>query len=270
MIVSHLIKDALTELGVVNPTDTPQPQESEFAKRYLNRILDFYNTQNLMINFKKELTFSSTDEEGGTWKPCIVISAEEDAEGYADVIHDGDNVTHRLIQVVHPTLLKSDFREVPIGITDVFWRQNGTDYYCTPMTHRQFNSVAYKNAKAIPRRYYKEVISRSSIKLCFEYAPLDNLELHIVAKIPYSAIRDFELNDDIDVAFGFEKCLLYRLAFEIADSYGITNVQNLYMKMQEAEDKYKASTFEPSTLKADRTVSTRSKYGDVRNNRGMY
>ena len=57
MLISQTIDDALVEIGVKNPIDEATPQDHEFGLRTLNRIIDSYNTQNLLITYLQDITY---------------------------------------------------------------------------------------------------------------------------------------------------------------------------------------------------------------------
>ncbi len=63
MKIVETINDALYELGVVDVTEEPTPEDSAFALRTLNRILDSYNTQGLIIPFLHTIIYSRTEWE---------------------------------------------------------------------------------------------------------------------------------------------------------------------------------------------------------------
>ncbi len=57
MKIVNTINDALYELGVVDVTEEPSPEDSAYAVRTLNRIMDGYNTQSLVIPYSKLIIY---------------------------------------------------------------------------------------------------------------------------------------------------------------------------------------------------------------------
>jgi len=238
MLIVNTINDALVELGVLNPTDEASPQDHEYGLRTLNRIVDLYNTQNLLITYIQDIAIEapyttneceSADPEDFTvrqWKSSITIGHCQDIN-----------------------------REAPVDIQGLFWRQDETDFISKPMSMNEYAQIPTKETSSIPKFHYIQKIDNNNIRIYFDTVPLEGLELHLQAKQPYtgknSVGNEYIPTDDINWTFGFEKMLMKRLAIELAPSYEVQPSQILVASAAEAENYVKAFNYQPRTLKAD-------------------
>ena len=258
MLISQTIDDALVEIGVKNPIDEASPQDHEYGLRTLNRIIDSYNTQNLLITYLRDIPYEM---------PTINNECET---------ADPDDLTTRkwtqCIEIGHCKQINS---EAPVDIQGLFWRQNGTDYPSKSMTSNQWSAIGWKTSEGIPHAHYVQKMDNNDIKICFDMLPIYDLELHLLAKMPYtgknSTGNEYLPTDDINWTFGFEKMLMLRLASELCNSYSVEPSQTLLLKMAEAENYVKAHNYQPLSLKSDSTLSRYGRRGgSSRSNRARY
>lgn len=246
MLISDTIDDALVEIGVKNPNEEADPHEHKFGLRTLNRIIDSYNTQNLIITYLEDIPLEAP------WTVNECESADPD-----------DFHTRQWNNTVTIGHCQDINMEAPVDIQGLFWRQDGTDYQSVTMTSNQWSSIVTKGNTTIPRRHYIQRMDNNNIKIYFDYIPQAGLELHLLAKRPYtgknSTGNEYIPTDDINWNFGFEKMLMKRLAVELAPSYGITPSAILLSTAQEAEDKVKTHNSEPLTLDPDVTLLGQSR-----------
>jgi len=255
MLISNTITDALIEIGVINPIDEASPQDHSFGLRTLNRIIDSYNTQNLLVTYLEDIPLSA---------PYTTNECES---------ADPDDFTIRLW---NNTVTIGNCQEInmvaPIDIQGLFWRRDDTDYKSDMMTFNQWSDITTKGNTAIPRRHYIQRTNDNNIKIYFDYIPEDGLELHLLAKRPYTGVNsvgnEYIPTDDINWNFGFEKMLMKRLAVELAPSYEIVPSQILIASAQEAEANVKKNNSQPMTLDPDvsltRLVGRRRNRSNVR------
>lgn len=240
MLISQTITDALIELGVLNPIDEASPQDHSFGIRTLNRIIDLYNTEDIIITYLQDKTYA--EPETG-WQSSTTI-------GYG---------------------LEFD-EEAPVSIQGAFFRQDGTDYTMKPMTNSEWSSLGFKEIEGIPNRFYEQKMEDNSVKIYFDIIPQQGLELHLQAKMPYTGTNgvgdEYIATDDINWTRGFEKMLMLRLAVELAPSYEVEASMLTISKAQEAEDKVKTSNFQPRVLKT--SVYSRQTNRQDRQNRARY
>lgn len=257
MLISQTIDDALLEISVKNAGEEASPADHAFGLRTLNRIIDSYNTQNLLITYLEDMTIQApyllsacevTPEElvagGRQWKNSITIGHCQDID-----------------------------MEAPMEIQDLFWRQsNETDYYSKMMAFNQWSDITTKSNTGIPRRHYIQKMDNNNVKIYFDYIPQADLELHLLAKMPYtgknSTGNDYCPTDDILWNFGFEKMLMKRLAIELCPSYEVQPSQVLVAAAQEAEMHVKRNNSQPMTLDSDVSLTSRVGRRSGYNNRG--
>lgn len=239
MLITELINDSLVEIGMLTPQDEASPSDSSYALRTLNRIIDLYNTQQLVSSYLKEKVYELP--ESGSWTSPIEIGPGLQFDGIA-----------------------------PTEIADVFFRQYETDYPVKMFTHNQWSSVGFKNVSAIPYRYYAQRMDENALKISFDCIPLNTLELHLMCKMPINEGAAFKATDDITFGYGVEKMLLTRLALELCPSYEIEPSQILLTKAGEAENAVKAFNYNPTLLGIHPTLKKGGRFRDSRTNRARY
>jgi len=270
MLIKTIIDDALIEIGVKSPIDDVAQEEYDYGLRVLNRIIDTYNTQNLLITQIEDIAVT----------PPKYISINQVVQNGEPILHNGKEIWHTLddetvywtnpINMRYVDIWDDAYEEVndhfinelpPVEIQGLFWRQigNDTDFTSKPMTLNEWASIGYKQASSIPSRHYIQRNRDNTLTLYFDALPLDNLELHLLAKRPYTGKNKegsyHTPDDDVQFNYGFEKMLLYRLASELSGSYGVEISPSLLAKAAEAEDQVKAFNYQPYTLKKDTTLS---------------
>lgn len=241
MLISKTISAALIELGVINPIDEATPQDHAYGLDTLNRIIDSYNTQNLLVTYLEDIEL----EAPYTLNECEVTPEELTVRQWKA------SVTIGHCQEIN--------MEAPMEILDLFWSQDETDYKSTTMTYNQWASITTKSNTGIPRRHYIQKMDNNNIKIYFDYIPQEGLKLHIMAKRPYtgknSVGNEYLPTDDINWNFGFEKMLMKRLAIELCPSYEVAPSQVLIAAAQEAEMHVKRNNSQPMTLESDVSLS---------------
>lgn len=235
MLISTTINDALIEIGVINPNDEATPQDHAYGLRTLNRIIDSYNTQNLIITYLEDIALPQPIQ----WANTVTLGNGKDIDFPA-----------------------------PLDIQAAFFRQGTTDYNLKLMSMTDWSSKAYKFDTAIPSYMYAQKTNTNDLELKFDTIPQSDLVLHVMAKKPYTGINgngnDYTPTDDIKWNYGFEKMLMLRLAVELCSSYEILPTQILISKASEAENNVKTHNYQPYTLKN----SKRWNRGYSRCNRG--
>lgn len=239
MLISKTIDSALRKLAVLTAQDEASPADHELGLDTLNRIIDSYNNDNLLITYIEDIKIQapyttneceSADPEDFTvrkWNNTLTIGACQDVNIPA-----------------------------PIDIESLFWRQGGeTDFKSIPMTLNQWSDIVTKGNETIPRRHYIQKTDNNNIKIYFDYIPQEGLELHLLAKMPYtgknSVGNEFLPTDDINWNYGFEKMLMYRLAIELAPDFEVIPSQVVIALAQEAEDGVVRKNYQPLTLDSD-------------------
>lgn len=227
MVISSLVNDALIEAGILTPTDEANADDHAFAVRTLNRILDFYDTQELIVGYREE-TIITSDEIGGS--------------GHI-VFGSGQVINHA----------------APAEIVSMFWRQDNTDYPMAEMTRQQYDAIPVKGSAGIPRYYAYQYKPPDMAELFFNYRPVTGMNLHVVGRMPMHTGSGVQPTDDVTFARGVEKALVSRLALELCPSYEITPNQMLVAKAGEAEDWLKTYNNKPLTMSSDPVLSKRKK-----------
>lgn len=257
MLISKTIDSALRKISVLSGSDEASPADHILGLDTLNRIIDSYNTQNLLITHIEDIELQapftaneceSADPEDFTerlWKSSVTI-------GHCQEIN----------------------MEAPVDIQGLFWRQNGTDYQSTEMSMNEWAGIDYKETTSIPYRHYIQRIDNNNIKIYFDVIPQEGLLLHLQAKMPYtgknSTGNDYCPTDDINWNFGFEKMLMYRLAIELSPDFEVPLSPIITALAQDAESNVKTHNYQPRTLKSDSTLSKGRRRSGSRRNRARY
>ncbi len=240
MKIVETINDALYELGVVDVTEEPTPEDSAYALRTLNRIMDGYNTQNLTIPYLKKIIY-----ERQSWTMAD-IKITQGATGLKS--------PHIELPIaeVEPEAVDIIIAVPPHNIQALYFRDSTTepvDYPLTPMTSREYAQLAYKGYTGIPTKYFIVNDSPDATYISFNAVPQQGLRLVIHGKEAYRT--DFKPMDDVQWGTGVERMLMLRLAVELSPSYHIEVSAVTGGKAMEAENIVKASNYQPSTIKSD-------------------
>lgn len=236
MLIYTTIKDALIELGVIDATEEPQPSDTDYALRTLNRILDGYNTQNLTIPYLHQIEYDKTE-----WNSETIEISNATGDEISPFL-PGDNA------VAHDKIVASP----PQDIQQLYFRDNTiqpVDYQCTPMTQREYAQKAYKGIVRIPTKYYVVRNTPTSTVISFDAVPMFGLRLMILGKLPYRT--DFVTTDDVQWGAGIEKMIMSRLAVEVGGSYHLEPPAATIGKAMEMESAVKAFNYSPRTIRGD-------------------
>ncbi len=221
MKVNQTINDALIHLGVIDATENPTAEDTSFALRALNRILDGYNTQNLTIPYTKHTVYPNT-----SWTSS---------------------------QVEIGTIKEID-APMPQSIDQLSFRDDtpdGIDYNCTKMTQTEYEQITYKGVVAIPSKYFYHQTEAGVVTIYLNAIPQSGLKMVIYGKEPFST--SLKVTDDVEWGTGVEKMLMYRLSVELASSYHIEPSQLLLLSTADAESIVKSYNFQPRTLRLNST-----------------
>jgi len=235
MKISETINDALINLGVLAPTEEATPQDHQFGLKTLNRIIDTYSIQNQMI----------------TYTECIEIPKPIEAT----CIHNKNNDNCVMLQSYWENPIEIGYykdinMQAPSVIKELQFCDGSIQYPLKEMTENQLSCC--DDNYGIPTRYHVQKMDENNIKIYFDKIPSANLSLKIFAKMPYigktNLGEDYNANDDIFWSMGFEKMLMYRLAVELAPSYGVEATQTLKNLLVESENIFTKSNHKPQIL----------------------
>jgi len=238
MRISETINDALIHLGILAPTEEATPEDHKFGLKTLNRIIDAYSLNSQLI----------------THTECIEIPKPCNADCLMNNFNDSYVMTSSWKNPIEIGYFKDINMQSPIHITEMSFYEGDT---CYPMRNMTEDKVSCCNlATGIPTRYHIQKMDENSTRIFFDIIPSDNLSLKMFAKMPYIGKtnfgEDYNPQDDIDWSFGFEKMLMYRLAIELAPSYGVQPSQTIFSLAKESEDNFMRANYKPQTLKLNK------------------
>ena len=170
MKIAETINDALYELGVIDVTEEPTPEDSAYALRTLNRIMDGYNTQNLTVPYLKKIIY---ERDNWTMADIKITQGSTDLESPHIVVEGAE---------VEPEEFNTILAVPPHNIQALYFRDSTTepvDYPLTPMTSREYAQLAYKGYKGIPTKYFIVNNSPDATLISFNAVPQQGLRLVI-------------------------------------------------------------------------------------------
>lgn len=227
MLISKTIDSALRKIGVLTAQDEASPADHQLGLDTLNRIIDSYNTENLIVTYLQDVPLN---EPTAGWTASITIGIGQQIDTSA-----------------------------PVQIEGLFWREGGTDYKSDVMAYNQWSDITTKSNIKIPRRHYIQRMDEDNIKIYFDAIPQNGLVLHSLAKMPYTGVngvgKEYLPTDDINWTTGFEKMLMYRLAVELAPDFEVATSPIIASIAMDAETKLKAFNYQPITLDTDVSLS---------------
>ena len=222
MKVNQIINDSLISLGVIDPTENPAKNDTEFGLRVLNRIFDTMNAQNLTIPYSKYVEY-------------------DNVEWHSTAIEIG--------------IGKTIDAQQPQSIEEALFRKDDTDYPLRSMTQTEYNRISVKNVVDIPTKYYYQRTDRDTTVIYFNTIPPYGYKL--ICKIKDKYPKDLKVTDDIFFGDGIETYIVSRLAIELSPSYHIEPPAALVLLYANAENAIKARNYQAKTLKIDNTLKNR-------------
>jgi len=223
MLISKTINSALRKIGVLTAQDEASPSDSQLGLDTLNRIIDSYNTENLIVTYLQDVLIA---QPTNGWTSTITIGTGQQIDTSA-----------------------------PVQIEGLYWREGGTDYKSEIMSPSQWQMILTKGNIKIPTRHYIQRADENYIKINFDSIPQAGLTLHLLAKMPYTGVngvgKEYLPTDDINWTTGFEKMLMYRLAVELAPDFEVQVSQIVTSLAMDSEMKLKAYNYQPMTLESD-------------------
>ena len=220
-LISQIIRDSLTELGVLNPIDEPSPQDLQYALRVFNRLVDNINANGLSVKWLEVKNYS---EPSAGWSNIIVIGEGQDIDDTP-----------------------------PVRIEDLYFSDGTITYYLNRIPFHKWASISVKNTSAIPSEFTTQLIDNRYMELRFDYIPLSGLSLYIAGVYAWTDTdkRDFDLTDDIDFGYAFENYLVNRLAIDLSPSYGVKPSAITFEKARESLSLIRRLNFKPRILESN-------------------
>lgn len=184
---TSIIREALTELGVVAQGETPSSDDMAYCLNRLNDMLDSWGANSQYI-------YARADN-------VITLAA---GVGVLTIGPGG------MLSVPRPS-------EMDIGS---YSRVSSVDQLLTPLSASQFNAIPYKTQQAIrPTVFYYDAADPVA-NVAFWPIPANNVELHLLLE---SALTNFaDLVTSYDVPAGYKQAMYYTLAESIQGPFNKT------------------------------------------------
>jgi len=228
----NIVRDALRELGVVMPHETPEATLLQAGLDAANDLLDTWAAKRLTIG---GTTISSYSLVSGTASYTIGDGATFD-QPYPTVI---------LAWSVIPDDDAADPLEIPMG---------------RPLNAEEWQQIAVKSTTgAYPTRLYFDDLYAAGFGLVYVYPVPDNndVDIKLYAKVP--AVTSLAVNTSYDFTRGYMRALKLTLAEELASRFGKEPSASLQRRASDARAVLAIRNIKPkqSPIQADFLIGRR-------------
>jgi len=239
MLIKTLIDEALKEIGVLAAEEEATPAEHKDGLRVFNRMIDSFNSQNLMITHVQERVYQAP----------LVVSA------CLGGVPDTSRAWKQKVSIGQCL----DYNEIaPIEIFTAFIRNSETDYPIEVATLTEVSQVANKSTVARPVKMFTQGVNKS-MDIFFTSIPEEGDILHAFAKMPFVGSSpsedDYTTESDIQWDYGYENLLTLNLAVMLSPRYKVPLEPTLAILAQKAIDDIKSSNQTPLTLSMEDSLS---------------
>ena len=207
-----IVQDTLIELGVIDANGTVATADSDYCLRKLNRLVDGWATQNLMIYGLQEDSFTMT---AGT-------------AAYSS------------------TLLASGR---PVSINSMFVRLSNIDYPVDVIDVQTYDDIAYKLTQAIPNQCYVRW-SYPNLIMTFYPVPNASYTCFVESVTPLNSSTILAATS-LALPQGYERALVQTLVVECAPAYGVQLSPASVKSAMDAVADLKRLNYEPLRMKTD-------------------
>jgi hypothetical protein len=192
-----LVTASLRLIGAVAPGESLEAAEATDGLSALNRMIQSWSNDSLMIHAVTAETALTLTPSDGTY-----------------TLGASGNITTR-----------------PIKIERALIRDAGTDYPLTELSAQEFTEISQKSITGRPQYFYDDgAYPQRVITLYPIPSAADSLVLY--TKRPLTEIAT--LNTDISLPPGYEEALIYNLAIRLAPEYGRATPQEVVLIAQES------------------------------------
>lgn len=221
--VSDIIKDALIEIGVQMPSEALKPDEAEHGLRVLNRMIQQWNIQDLMVYTLERQLFS------------FIVGRQSYTLGPSGDFNTARPARIQMASVQNSTL--SMPVEIPITLfTDDEWRSTAV--------------------KATPSLFPTGVWQTGGVPLnTLHFWPIPQSSDYQVILYTWGKTSDFSaITDNVVFPNGYEEALVTNLAITLASSYGKSADILLIQRALNAKSLIESFNLEPLYTGSDRAI----------------
>lgn len=216
--VRDILTDALLELGVIDPTESIGADAAKAAMRSLNRMIESWANEELMIVTKDRLTFALV---GGQQSYTIGVG--------------GDFNTTYPVRPGQIDLISVVVNNVEIPIE--------------PLNDEQWRDVTVKNT---PSTFPLQVWASGNYPLnVLNFWPVPTSPNPLILTVWGQITAFTSINDDVVLPPGYEEALIYNLAGRLAPSYGVTVSPVTVSLAQSSKAAIKKMNWEPTYRTSD-------------------
>lgn len=203
--VNTLVQDAMYQAGVLGQDQTPSSGDVQLVLRRLNRMLDSWANEKLMIFRNDEESFLMTAG-----------------------------------QASYQTSVFADGR--PIAFNSMRVRLNNIDYPVDFIDQQKWNGISYKSTTAIPRYMYYD--SNYPTATMFFY-PIPYAAFTCYAYCQRQLQGSVDLATTLSMSLGYEAAIVAALAVDIMPSFGKQATAQQIADMRSTKANLKRTNYSP-------------------------
>lgn len=219
--VRTILSDALSEIGVLDPTMTMDADMASHALRMLNRMLEAWSAEDLLVYTMDRLTFPLT------------IGTQDYTIGTGGTIN-----TPRPVQIERASILLTSQNptqpvEIPIPILNTQQWQN----YSVKNISSQFPTAVWLTGDFPLQKAYFWPIPQSQVSVIFyQWGLLDTFT---------------SVNDAVEFPRGYEEAIVSNLAVRLCPTYGKQIPQATAILAQSSKNRLRTLNEEPIYIGSD-------------------
>jgi len=207
--VSTIVYDAMYQAGVLGQDQTPSSGDTQLVLRRLQRMVDSWSNEKLMI-FRN-------DEESFT-----MVAGQQ---SYTTSVLAGGR---------------------PININSMRVRLNNIDYPVDQIDQLKWNGISYKNTTAIPRWFYYDM--NYPVATMFFY-PIPYAAFTCYLYCQREIQGNLDMTTVLVMPLGYEAALVACLAVDIMPSFGKQATQQQQKDAIDTKGRLKRTNFVPLEMK---------------------
>jgi hypothetical protein len=208
-----VVQDALIGLGVLDAGATVSTADSDYMLRLLNRMVDDWATQDLMIYGLTEDSFTMTPGTASYSSALLTTMGR------------------------------------PVSINSMFVRLGGIDYPVDMVDVQSYDDIAYKTTTGIPNQCYVRW-NYPNLSMTFYPVPYAAFTCFVNGVTPLNATAITAVTS-LDLPKGYERALVNSLQVEAAPAYGVQMSPIAIKNAMDGVANLKRLNYEPLRMSSD-------------------
>jgi hypothetical protein len=232
--VREIIKSALTKNNAIQPGELPTDSDLDISLEALEGMIDSWSNEKLMIYSFRPFYFVATAGQqvftlgpGGDWDTPRPMSIQQAYLSYNAQINNTNPVT-------------------------ISFPSNVADLPIAQANDSQWASIAVKQLSAVfPTILYDD--GNYPLRNIYLY-PIQNVQ-QVITLWLWEPLNNFDnLDDPIEFPPGYERCIIYNLAMELAPEFGKTLSEEVISTAATSKMILAAVNSDPQVMGSDRAL----------------